>query len=80
MSRNKKERLTLEGGQLLARGDVIQLMDGGERVKCKVLSCLALDDGSCLAGLEITEGPRTGERLDAKLRTGARCSATPDGQ
>lgn len=73
MSKKKKEKLTLEGGQLLARGDVIQLMDGGETVKCKVLSCLAAEDGGCFAGLEIVEGPRTGERIDAKLRAGVGC-------
>jgi hypothetical protein len=73
MSRTKKEKPTLEGGQLLARGDVIQLMDGGEAVKCKVISCLAAEDGGCFAGLEIIEGPRTGERIDAKLRPGTGC-------
>ncbi len=75
MSRTKKEKPTLEGGQLLARGDVIQLMDGGEAVKCRVLSCLAADGGGCFAGLEIIEGPRAGECIDAKLRPGTGCSS-----
>lgn len=74
MSRKKKEKLTLEGGQLLARGDVIQLQDGGETVKCRVLSCLAAEGGGCFAGLEVVEGPRTGERINAKLRADVGCS------
>lgn len=78
MSRPKKEKPTLEGGRLLAGGDVIQLMDGGETVKCRVISCLAADDGGCFAGLEIIEGPRAGERINAKLRPGAACGPDSD--
>jgi hypothetical protein len=68
MPRQKDWTKTMEGGQLLAQGDVIQMMDKGVPVKCRVLSSLAMEDGSCLAGLEILEGERRGERFDTKLR------------
>jgi hypothetical protein len=64
----KKDRLTIEGGQLLTQGDVIQVMDEGLPVKCLVRSCLAAEDGSCLAGLEILEGERKGERISTRLK------------
>jgi hypothetical protein len=68
MAREKKYRSTVRGGQLLAPGDVIQVMDQGSLVKCRVLSCLAVEGGSCLAGLEILEGKRKGERIQTTLR------------
>lgn len=68
MAREKKQKSTLSGGQLLAPGDVIQVMDRGSLVKCRVLSCLALDTGASLVNLEILEGERKGERIQAKLR------------
>ena len=68
MAREKKYRSTVRGGQLLAPGDVIQVMDQGSRVKCRVLSCLAVEGGGCLAGLEILEGKRKGERIQTTLR------------
>lgn len=69
MPKKKEWTKTMEGGQLLAQGDVIQVMDKGVPVKCRVLSSLAVDDGSCLASLEILEGERTGEKISTKLRT-----------
>ena len=68
MPRKKEWTKTMEGGQLLAPGDVIQVMDKGVPVKCRVLSCLALEGGTCLAGLEVIEGERKGERFNTKLR------------
>ncbi len=68
MAREKKPKSTLSGGQLLAPGDVIQVMDKGSPVKCRVLSCLAAEGGGCLAGLEILEGDRKGERIQTTLR------------
>jgi hypothetical protein len=68
MAREKKYRSTLRGGQLLTPGDVIQLMDQGSPVKCRVLSCLVSEGGACLASLEILEGERKGERIQATLR------------
>jgi hypothetical protein len=68
MARKKKREFVLRGGQLLARGDVIQVMDGNAPVTCKVLACLGTDDGGCLASLEIIDGERKGERIDTKLR------------
>jgi len=67
MAKEKKYKSTLRGGQLLAPGDVIQVMDQGSLVKCRVLSCLAAEGGGCLAGLEILEGSRKGERIQATL-------------
>lgn len=64
MAREKKYRSTVRGGQLLAPGDVIQVMDQGSLVKCRVLSCLAVEGGGCFAGLEILEG----ERMQTTLR------------
>jgi len=75
MSRKKKWTKTVEGGQLLAQGDVIQVMDKGVPVKCVVLSCLAVEDGGCLAGLEILDGERKGERFSTKLRA---CEREPE--
>jgi hypothetical protein len=70
MARRKKEKLTVQGGELLTSGDVIQLMDGGKTVKCRVLSVLAAEGGGCFAALEILEGERKGERIETRLRAG----------
>ena len=78
MARNKKREFTLRGGQLLARGDIIQVMDQNAAVKCRVLSCLGTEDGGCLASLEVIEGERTGERFDSKLHPGPRVNETAD--
>lgn len=80
MGRQKEKKVSPAGGQLLAQGDVIQLMDGGEIVKCKVLSCLAAEDGGSFAGLEIVEGPGAGERINAKLRAGAASCSDKEGE
>jgi hypothetical protein len=68
VAREKKYKSSLRGGQLLAPGDVIQVMDQESLVKCRVLSCLALETGACLASLEILEGTRKGERIQSTLR------------
>jgi len=70
MSPKKERSLTLSGGQLIARGDVIQVMDGGIPVKCRVLSCLAAEAGACYASLEILEGEKEGQRVETVLRPG----------
>jgi hypothetical protein len=70
----KKDKLLVKGGQLVAAGDLIQLMDGGSLVKCRVLSCLIADGGACHASLEIIEGERQGQRIDAKIRAGEMAS------
>ncbi len=71
MARKKKEwTKTMHGGQLIAPGDVIELMDKGDLLKCRVLSCLAVEDGGCLANTVVIEGPREGERIEGKLRPG----------
>ncbi|HTY22131.1 MAG TPA: hypothetical protein VMC85_03320 [Desulfomonilaceae bacterium] len=74
MARKKDSQFCMSGGQLIARGDVIKVMDQGSVVKCRVLSCLASEDGACLAGLEILEGARKGEKIRATLKAG---DATP---
>lgn len=58
----------MSGGQLIASGDVIRVMDQGSVVECRVLSCLATEDGACLASLEILSGERKGEKISATLR------------
>ena len=58
----------MSGGQLIASGDTIKVMDQGSAVECRVLSCLATEDGACLASLEILEGDRKGEKISATLR------------
>ncbi len=58
----------MSGGQLIASGDVIKVKDQGSLVQCRVLSCLATEDGACLANLEILEGERKGEKISATLR------------
>ena len=70
MARKKDSQFCMSGGQLIARGDVIKVMDQGSVVKCRVLSCLAAENGACLAGLEILEGPRKGEKIRATLKAG----------
>jgi len=72
MAGRKKEKLTMQGGQLLAPGDIIQLMDRETLVKCRVLSALAAEGGGCFAALEILEGDRKGERIETRLRAGER--------
>jgi hypothetical protein len=67
MSKRKRE-FALRGAQLLARGDIIHVMDKGQLLKCRVLSCLGTEDGSCLASLEILEEDRKGQRLETVLR------------
>jgi hypothetical protein len=68
MPRNKEPGICMSGGQLIARGDVIKVMDQGSPVQCRVLSCLATEDGACLASLEILEGDHKGQKISATLR------------
>jgi hypothetical protein len=70
MPRNKEPGICMKGGQLIAQGDLIRIMDQGSTVQCRVLSCLAAEDGACLARLEILEGERKGEKISATLRAG----------
>jgi hypothetical protein len=68
MPREKEWTKNMRGGQLLAPGDIINLMEQDAPIKARVLSCLALGDGSCMASLEILEGERKGQRLETKLQ------------
>lgn len=70
MARKKEWTKTMRGTQLLAPGDLIQLMDQGTVLKCRVLSCLATEDGGCLASVEIIEGARRGEKIRTVLKAG----------
>jgi len=70
MARTKEPGICMSGGQLIAAGDLIKVMDRRSVVECRVLSCLATDDGACLASLEILEGERKGEKITATLRAG----------
>ena len=76
--KNKEWTKTMAGSQLLSSGDIIQLMDQGAPVTCRVLSCLATDDGSCFASLEIIEGERKGEKISTKLRAGTEDGPFPE--
>jgi hypothetical protein len=68
MAGKKKEKPTVRGGQLLARGDTIRVYDGGALIQCRVLSCIAAEQGLCHASLEILEGDKRGERISTTLR------------
>jgi hypothetical protein len=68
MAKKKEWTKTMRGTQLMSPGDVIRLMDGETPVRCKILSWLANEDGSCLASLEVLEGDRKGERFQTRLR------------
>ena len=70
MPRKKEPGICMSGGQLIAAGDLIRVMDEGSLVQCRVLSCLATEDGACLANLEVLEGARKGEKISATLRAG----------
>jgi hypothetical protein len=70
MARKKQSRTTVPGRSLLGRGDIITIMEDGSPLECKVLSCITIEDGACLASLEILEGERKGERITTKLRAG----------
>ncbi len=70
MAKRKKEKTTIPGASLLGRGDVIQVMEQGTPVKCRVLSSILLEDGSSLASLEVLEGEKKGQKITSKLRAG----------
>ncbi|GEM_PF-698634 len=71
MGKKKREwTRTMRGAQLMAPGDVIRLMDQGSLLKCRVLSCLATEDGGCLANVVVMEGERKDEKIQAKLVPG----------
>lgn len=66
----KKEKVIMaSGGQLVARGDIITIDEGGELVRCRVLSCIAVGD-RCAASLEALEGPHKGEKFQATIKAG----------
>ena len=67
MRRPKEKEVLLRGDQLLCRGDIITLMDEGTPTRCKILSCLGANNGSCLARVEFIEGPKKGKRLETSL-------------
>ena len=71
MRKPKEKQISLRGDQLLRRGDIVHVMDDGNPTKCRVLSCLGTESGSCLASLEILEGPKKGTRMDTTLVAGA---------
>ncbi len=70
MPKKKEWQQNMHGSQLLARGEVIQFIDKGELLQCRVLSCLAVEGWSVYASLEVTVGERKGERIEAMLRAG----------
>ena len=68
MGKEPKQKVNVKGSQLLARGDVVRVMEQEVLLTCKVLSCVAAEGGGFHASLEIVEGDRTGERITATLR------------
>ena len=70
MAKKREWTKATRGSQLITAGEVINLMDQGTMLKCRVLSCLAMEDGRCRASMEIIEGPRKGERLKSVLKAG----------
>jgi len=68
MAPRKKDKVAVQGAQMLARGDVIHVMDQGAVVRCRVLSVIAAESGGCFAALEILEGERKGQRIETLLR------------
>ncbi len=78
MPKKKDWQQNMYGTQLLSRGEVIQFMDKGDLLKCRVLSCLAVEGGSCYAALEVLEGDRKGERIETRLRAGRPPDPNPD--
>ena len=66
--RREKIKPEVKGGLLITRGDVIRVMEEGRPTRCGVISCISTGQDGCLATLEILEGPRTGERIQTKLR------------
>lgn len=79
MAKRKDWTKTMRGTQLLAPGEVILLMDQGAPLKCRVLSCLAAEDGGCLASVEVVEGERQGEKIRAMLKAGKIPPSLPSG-
>lgn len=75
MARKTSREAKIQGGQLLARGDIISVMEQGVPVSCRVLSCLAVEDGACFARLEFLEGERKGEHVETLLRAGKSSSS-----
>ena len=67
MRRPKQRQVSLRADQLLSAGDIITMMDDGLPTKCKVMSCLGTNDGSCFAILEILDGPKKWNRIETSL-------------
>lgn len=67
MRKPKAKQVSLRADQLLCAGDIITVMDEGSATRCKVLSCLGTNDGSCFASLEILEGPKKGGKIETSL-------------
>jgi hypothetical protein len=71
MPKKREWTKSTRGSQLIGPGDVIRLMEDGTPLTCKVLACIAMEEGRCRASLEVIEGPRTGERIRSVIRADA---------
>jgi hypothetical protein len=60
---------TMRGEQLVSPGDIIEINDKGDQLKCRVLSCLAVEDGGCVASVVVLEGPKKGDKLQGYLKS-----------
>lgn len=68
MGKRSERQIKVQGAQLIERGEIVRVMEGGAEIKCRVLSCIATEGGACLANLEIVGGEQTGRKFEAVLR------------
>ncbi|MGC8604777.1 MAG: hypothetical protein ACP5VS_14000 [Desulfomonilaceae bacterium] len=67
MRKPKQKKVNLRADQLLCAGDIITVIHEGTPTRCRVLSCLGTDDGSCFVNLEILEGAEKGNKMTTSL-------------
>lgn len=60
---------TMRGNQLMSPGETIEIMDNDDKLQCRVLSCLAVEDGGCVASVVVLDGPRKGEKIQGYLKS-----------
>jgi hypothetical protein len=68
MAKKREWTKSTRGSQLITPGDIITLMENGTPLTCRVLACLAMEEGRCGASLEVVEGDRKGERIKSIIR------------
>jgi hypothetical protein len=69
---SKKDKIwtkTMRRDQLVSPGDIIEIKEDQDLLKCRVLSCLAVEDGGCVASVVVLDGPRKGDKIQGYLKT-----------